>query len=81
MSKVFKKHKNIPTFYIYLVDVLDIAGSFKKYVFDRFIEENVDFCIAINKLDIVNEKYLNRHKILDAVRAMMLEFISERDGN
>ena len=54
MNKVFKKHKNIPTFYIYLIDVLDITGSFKKYIFDRFNEEKSDFCIAINKLDIVN---------------------------
>ena len=64
MTKIFKKHTNSPTFYLYLVDVMDIAGSLKEYVFNRLLEEDVEFCVVINKLDIVNEKYLNRHAIL-----------------
>lgn len=58
-----------------MVDVLDVAGSFKKYVFNSLLKANVDFCIVVNKLDIVNEKYLNRHMILEAVRQRMLDFV------
>lgn len=81
MDKVFHKHENIPTFFIYVVDVLDIAGSLKKYVFDRLIDANVDFCVAVNKLDIVNEKYLNRHLLLQEVRGLMDEFVSGLEGS
>ena len=77
MAKVLKKHQNTPTFFIYMIDVLDIAGSFKKYVFNTLIQANVDFCIVVNKLDIVNEKYLNRHMILDAVRQRMFDFVEK----
>ena len=54
MNKLFKKHKNSPIFYIYLIDVMDIAGSLKEYVFNRLLEEDVEFCVVINKLDIIN---------------------------
>jgi hypothetical protein len=39
MAKVFKKHNEIPVLYIYVVDILDIAGSFQKYVFDMLINQ------------------------------------------
>lgn len=54
MDKVFKKHKELPVLYLFLVDVLDIAGSFRKYVFDRLIKKDVSFVVVVNKLDIVN---------------------------
>jgi GTPase Era involved in 16S rRNA processing len=61
----------VPTVYFYVIDVLDIAGSFKKFVFDRLLAENIDFCVVINKVDIINQKYLNKHLILDVVRKRM----------
>jgi ribosome biogenesis GTPase A len=79
MSKIIKKHNSLPTTFIYLIDVLDIAGTFKKYVFDRLLDADVTFCVVINKLDIVNLKYLNQHLILDEVKKMMIEFISDRE--
>lgn len=77
MSKAFNKHKSGPTFFIYLLDVLDLSGSFKKYVFQRLLESGQEFCIVINKLDIVNEKYVNKHFILEEVRKRMREFVEE----
>ena len=77
MTKLFKKHTNSPIFYIYMVDVMDIAGSLKEYVLNRLLEENVEFCVVVNKLDIINEKYLNKHAILEAVRKRMMEFIEK----
>lgn len=79
MSKIIKKHQSLPTTFIYLIDVLDIAGTFKKYVFNRLIDAGANFCIVINKLDIVNQKYLNQHIILEEVKKMMVEFISDRE--
>lgn len=79
MSKVFKKHKDVPVVYIYVVDILDIAGSFQKYVFDRLLNEKSETIVTLNKLDIANEKYLNKHLILQSIRALMLEFIKDRE--
>lgn len=71
MSKVFKKHKEAPVIYLYVVDILDIAGSLQKYVFDRLIDRQVELAIVVNKLDIANEKYLNKHLVMQAVRNLM----------
>ena len=54
MNKVFKKHKDIPVVYLYVVDILDVAGSFQKYVFDRLINEKSETIVILNKLDIAN---------------------------
>lgn len=64
MNKVFKKHKDVPVVYLYVVDILDVAGSFQKYVFDRLIDQKSETVVILNKLDIANEKYLNKHLIL-----------------
>ena len=80
MTKVIKKHQNAPsTLFLYILDILDIAGSFKPYVFNRLIDADVQFCIVVNKLDIVNDKYLNKHIIYDVVRSKMMEFIQGKD--
>lgn len=78
MNKVLSKHHKTPTHFIYLVDVLDIAGTLKKYIFDRLMDAGIDFSIAINKFDIVNQEYLNKHKILQEVRNLLQEFIADR---
>lgn len=79
MDKILKKHHKLPTLFLYLIDVLDIAGSLKKYIFIRLLEADVKFAIIINKLDIVNQKYLNKHIILQEVRNAMLTFIEDRE--
>lgn len=80
MDKVFKKHKDLPVIYLYVVDILDIAGSFQKYVFDRLLNQKPEFVVVVNKLDIANEKYLNKHLILQTIRNRMLEFIEDRES-
>lgn len=79
MDKILKKHHKLPTLFLYLIDILDIAGSLKKYIFIRLLEADVKFAIIINKLDIVNQKYLNKHIILQEVRNAMLTFIEDRE--
>jgi hypothetical protein len=37
MSKVLKKHKDLPVMYLYVVDILDLAGTLQKYAFDRLM--------------------------------------------
>jgi ribosome biogenesis GTPase A len=64
MNKIFKKHKSLPVTYLYVIDILDIAGSFKKYVFNRLVDQQSQIFIVVNKLDIANEKYLNRHFVV-----------------
>ena len=79
MNKVFKKHKDLPVTYLYVLDILDIAGSFKRYVFNRLIDQKSEIFIVLNKLDIANEKYLNKHFIVKQIRNKMDEFISHRE--
>ena len=35
----------------------------------------------INKIDIINPKYLNKHLILEVVRKRMEDFVSDRTGS
>ena len=72
MDRVTKKHKELPAIYLYVVDILDIAGSFQKYLFDRLLNQKADFVVVVNKLDIANEKYLNKHLILQTIRNRMV---------
>jgi len=78
MNKIFTKHKSSQALYLYIIDVLDLAGTLQKYVLDRLLDQRVTFAIVVNKVDIINRRYLNRNKIMDVVRQTMMELM--RDG-
>jgi hypothetical protein len=69
MRKIFNKHRGNPHVeYFYVLDVLDLLGSLQEWLLGKLLVEGVPFSIVINKIDIINGKYLNQTNIHAVIR-------------
>lgn len=71
LNKLFNKHKTSMVLYVYLIDVLDVLGSFQEDILFRLLSEKKEFCVVVNKLDVLNDKYLNKHLLLEYVKSII----------
>lgn len=75
LNKVFNRHKGQEVEYFYMVDALDILGTFQEWLFKRLIQNQLQVTLVVNKIDVMHKDYLNESALHNAIKLKLKDYL------